>query len=92
MKTNKDIDRGIDKCIDNKREDKFLEDLHKLQDKYPECFIDAYMASDYVWCSNKELTKGMCIRISELLYDSVNAHEGTNWNKIHRIISNLIKE
>jgi hypothetical protein len=81
-----------DKGIDNTREDKFLKELHKLQQKYPECFIDAYVPSDYNWCSNKELTKGMCIRISEVLYDSVNAHEGTNWNKINRIISNLIKE
>jgi hypothetical protein len=88
-----------DKGIDNKREDKFLKELHKLQEKYPECFIDAYVPSDYNWIvaeydkpSEKELTKGQCIRISEVLYDSVDAHTGTNWDKIHRIISNLIKD
>jgi hypothetical protein len=83
MKTNKDIDI--------KREDKFLKDLFKLQKKYPECFIEAYMPADYRGISDKDLTKGMCVRISEMLYDSSSLHEGTNSNKISGIISKAIK-
>jgi len=75
----------------------FLTDLFALQQKYPECYIEAWTPEDYSTVTQQDfpvhrLSIGQCEIVSSNLYNYADANEGTTWDKVKHFVNKTIKE
>jgi len=70
----------------------FLHDLFDLQQKYPECYIEAWTPEDYETKANKPLTIRESMVVSNYLYNYCDANEGTTWDKIDFYVKKTLDE
>lgn len=70
----------------------FLSDLFELQQKYPECYIEAWTPEDYEAKSKEPLTIRECMVVSNYLYNYVDANEGTTWSKIEHYVQKTLED
>lgn len=70
----------------------FLTDLFALQQKYPECYIEAWTPEDYSTQTKQNLTLNQCTIVSSNLYNYADANEGTTWDKIKYMVEKTIQE
>lgn len=70
----------------------FLTDLFALQQKYPECYLEAWTPEDYCAKSSRNLTIGEAMIVSNYLYNYVDANQGTTWNKVEKYVKKVLDE
>lgn len=70
----------------------FLTDLFALQQKYPECYLEAWTPEDYCAKSPRVLTIRESMIVSSYLYNYVDANEGTTWNKVEGFVKKTLDE
>ena len=94
----KQIKQVVDEVLDQDysesehRSSEFLTDLFAFQHKYPHCYLEAWTPEDYENVSQKRLTKGQCEIVSSMLYNTMDANEGTNWDKINFCVNKTLNE
>jgi len=72
-----------------KQEKSFHKELAKLQKKYPECAITAWMPDDFQDRASKKLTKEDNLEIARFLSHNFDAAIGINWDVIDDAIDNI---
>ncbi len=72
-----------------KQEKSFYEEFFKLQKKYPECAIVAWMPNDFQDRASKKLTKKDNLNIAGELIHNFDAEYGINWDVIDNIMGDL---
>lgn len=70
----------------------FLTDLFALQQKYPECYLEAWTPEDYCAKSSRDLTIRESMIVSNYLYNYVDANQGTTWNKVEKYVKKVLDE
>jgi hypothetical protein len=88
------VDEVLDHTYTNSEHhsSEFLTDLLALHRKYPHCYIEAWTPEDYENISQKHLTKGQCEIVSSMLYNTMDANEGTTWDKVNRLVEKTLNE
>jgi hypothetical protein len=84
-----------------KDDDKFMDELRWLREKYPQHYIEAWGPYDYVLelpenshklCELEKLNQDVVdnwdhwIGVVEILHDTFDAHVGTNWDRLRGAI------
>lgn len=69
----------------------FLTDLFALQQKYPECYVEAWTADDYQTTIKDKLTKGQNEIITNMLYNTCDANKGTTWKKVRACVEDTVE-
>lgn len=72
--------------------EQFHRDLEALRNKYPECYIEAWMPEDFSLRFVKILDRDTCERISQLLEDRFDANYGTDWSRIEECTDIALEE
>jgi len=70
----------------------FLVDLFALQQKYPECYLEAWTPEDYCAKAPRDLTIREAMIVSNYLYNYVDANLGTTWNKVENFVKKVLDE
>lgn len=76
----------------NPRTVSFLTDLFALQQKYPECYVEAWTADDYQTTVPISMTKGQSEIVSNMLYNTCDANKGTTWKKVRGCVKDMLKD
>lgn len=72
---------------------KFMSELFALQEKYPECYVEAWTPEDYNAKTKRSLTTREAMIVSSYLYNHYDANnEGTTWNKVEGIVKKTIDD
>lgn len=69
----------------------FMTEFLALQQKYPECYVEAWTPEDYNAKTERPLTTREAIIVSSNLYNYADANEGTTWNKVEKYVKKSIK-
>ncbi len=70
----------------------FLEDLFALQQRYPECYIEAWTPEDYETKAGRQLTIREAMIVSNYLYNYMDANEGTSWKTIEEYVKKTLDD
>lgn len=70
----------------------FFSELFALQQKYPECYVEAWTPEDYRVKAPRFLTTRESMIVSNYLYNNVDAHKGTTWKKVGEFVKKTLDE
>ena len=70
----------------------FLKELFDLQQRYPECYIEAWTPEDYEAKAGRQLTVREAMIVSNYLYNYVDANAGTTWDKIEKYVKKTLDD